>query len=379
MNRNLKTLALALFTWALGEGLFMYLVPLYLGELGASAEQIGTLIGLGLLARVVTMLPAGLAADRLGVHRVMVGGWLTGLAAAIVMAGASGIRLFAAGWIMYGLSGWVVPALTSYVIRERGTLKPERALTWVFSAFSAGLVISPLLGGLIGEHFGLRASFVVAVGLFGISNLVMLLRRAQPAGFKVPDYSDASLLRNRRFMVLMGVVFVAMFALWLGIPLAPIYLQERWGARVSEVGLLGSAASLGEVVLALFLGSRPPRRAFIVLQAAGLVYLLILLSTGQAGWLALGFFFRAGAVISRQFIDAISARVVAPSQLGLAFAISATVSSVAGVVSAASAGHLYAVRAHLPFQLGLLLIPLAIALTHRFAPRPGDPEAGAGQ
>jgi predicted MFS family arabinose efflux permease len=379
MNRNLKTLALALFTWALGEGLFMYLVPLYLGELGASAEQIGTLIGLGLLARVVTMLPAGFAADRLGVHRVMVGGWLTGLAAAMVMAAASGIRLFAAGWIMYGLSGWVVPALTSYVIRERGTLKPERALTWVFSAFSAGLVISPLLGGLIGEHFGLRASFVVAVGLFGISNLVMLLRRAQPAGFKVPDYSDASLLRNRRFMVLMGVVFVAMFALWLGIPLAPIYLQERWGARVSEVGLLGSAASLGEVVLALFLGSRPPRRAFIVLQAAGLVYLLILLSTGQTGWLALGFFFRAGALVSRQFIDAISARVVAPSQLGLAFAISATVSSVAGVVSAASAGHLYAVRAHLPFQFGLLLIPLAIALTHRFAPRPGDPEAGAGQ
>ncbi len=379
MNRNLKTLALALFTWALGEGLFMYLVPLYLGELGASAEQIGTLIGLGLLARVVTMLPAGFAADRLGVHRVLVGGWLTGLAAAMVMAAASGIRLFAAGWIMYGLSGWVVPALTSYVIRERGTLKPERALTWVFSAFSAGLVISPLLGGLIGEHFGLRASFVVAVGLFGISNLVMLLRRAEPVGFKVPDYSDASLLRNRRFMVLMGVVFVAMFALWLGIPLAPIYLQERWGASVSEVGLLGSAASLGEVVLALFLGSRPPRRAFIVLQAAGLVYLLILLSTGQAGWLALGFFFRAGALVSRQFIDAISARVVAPSQLGLAFAISATVSSVAGVVSAASAGHLYAVRAHLPFQLGLLLIPLAIALTHRFAPRPGDPEAGAGQ
>jgi MFS family permease len=379
MNRNLKTLALALFTWALGEGLFIYLVPLHLGELGASAEQIGTLIGLGSLARVVAMLPAGFAADRLGVHRVIAGGWLTGLAAAIVMAGASGIRLFAAGWIMYGLSGWVVPALTSYVISERGTLKPERALTWVFSTFSAGLVISPALGGLIGEHFGLRSSFVVAVGLFGISNLIVRLRRPSPVGFEVPDYSDASLLRNRRFMGLMGVVFVAMFALWLGIPLAPIYLQERWGARVSEVGLLGSAASLGEVVLALFLGSRPPRRAFIALQAAGLVYLFILLSTGQAGWLALGFFFRAGALVSRQFIDAISARVVAPSQLGLAFAISATVSSVAGVVSAASAGHLYAIRAHLPFQLGLLLIPLAIALTYCFAPRPGDPEAGPGQ
>ena len=146
MNRNLKTLALALFTWALGEGLFIYLVPLHLGELGASAEQIGTLIGLGSLARVVAMLPAGFAADRLGVHRVIAVGWLTGLAAAIVMAGASGIRLFAAGWIMYGLSGWVVPALTSYVVSERGTLKPERALTWVFSTFSAGLVISPALG-----------------------------------------------------------------------------------------------------------------------------------------------------------------------------------------------------------------------------------------
>lgn len=143
MNRNLKTLAFALFTWALGEGLFLYLVPLYLSELGASAAQIGTLIGLSSLAQAVAMLPAGFAADRLGAHRVMVGGWLTGLAAAIVMAGASGILLFAAGWIVYGLSAWVVPALTSYVISERGTLKPERALTWVFSAFSAGLVVSP--------------------------------------------------------------------------------------------------------------------------------------------------------------------------------------------------------------------------------------------
>ncbi len=378
MNRNLKTLAFALFTWALGEGLFLYLVPLYLGELGASAAQIGTLIGLSSLAQAVVMIPAGFATDRLGAHRVLVGGWLTGLAAAIVMASANGMSLFAAGWIVYGLSAWVVPALTSYVISQRGSLKPERALTWVFSAFSAGLVISPALGGLIGEQFGLRASFVVAAGLFGVSNVVVLLVRPQAAEVKASDYSDTSLLRNRRFVGLMGVVFVAMFALWLGIPLAPIYLQERWGARVAEVGLLGSAASLGEVALALFLGSRPPRKAFIALQAVGLVYLLILLSTGQVGWLALGFFFRAGALVSRQFIDAISARVVAHSQLGLAFAISATVSRAAGVASAASAGHLYAIRAHLPFQLGLLLIPLAIVLTQCFAPRPGGREAKAG-
>jgi predicted MFS family arabinose efflux permease len=168
----------------------------------------------------------------------------------------------------------------------------------------------------------------------------------------------------------MAVVCVPMFAIWLSMPLAPNFLQERWGLLVSEVGLLGSAASLGQVVLALILGTRPPRRSLMALQAGATVYLLALLSSGRLEWLALGFFLRGGAQISGQFIDAISTRVVPPSQQGLAYGINALVNRGTYVAAAAAAGWLYSSRPALPFQASLALIPIAIGLIYLFVPRP---------
>ena len=43
LNRDLKLLSLSLFLWALGEGLFIFILPIYMTELGASPVQIGQL------------------------------------------------------------------------------------------------------------------------------------------------------------------------------------------------------------------------------------------------------------------------------------------------------------------------------------------------
>jgi hypothetical protein len=99
------------------------------------------------------------------------------------------------------------------------------------------------------------------------------------------------------------------------------------------------------------------------------VYLSLLLVTGQIPWLALAFFLRVGPYTGRQFIDALGTRVVPPSQFGLAFAASATVQRVANILAAAAAGWLYKVRPALPFQVALALVPAALLLTWRFAPR----------
>lgn len=44
MNRDLKIVSAAILVWALGEGLYRPLTPLYVAELGAGPERIGLLL-----------------------------------------------------------------------------------------------------------------------------------------------------------------------------------------------------------------------------------------------------------------------------------------------------------------------------------------------
>ncbi len=369
MNRDLKIISIALFTWALGEGLFLTFVPLYLEELGARPQQIGTILASSSLARTVVMLPAGMAADRWGGRGVMIYGWVLGFITALMLAAATQLWVFAVAWVLYGATAWVIPPLTSYIANARGKLTPERALTAVFASFPAGLIISPAVGGQIAKHLGLRAPFVVAIAFFLISTIAICFVRAQERTAVSIQKNPGQLFHNYRFLALMVLLFLVTLSLWLGNPLAPNFLQDRWEIDVSQVGLLGSVGSLGGVTMALFLGRRSPRVALASLLAAGMIYLVVMLNVGQVGWLATAFFLRGSVPLARQFIDSISARIVSPSQQGLAFASSATVQQAGNAVAERAAGSLYALQPALPFQTGLVLIPIALCVTGLLVPR----------
>lgn len=363
MNRDLRLVAISLFTWALGEGLFLCLVTLRIEDLGATPVVIGNVMALNALIQALVMIPAGLATDRWGAWQVMIGSWFVALLTILMMALASSLWIFVAGWLSYGLTNWMVPALTTYITNHRGSLPPERALAQIFASYTAGMIISPVLGGWISERFGLRTPFAVAVVFLLISSIVILFsHRDLPQPLSMTRRYN-TLLRNRRFLLLMSLFFAVMIALWLGIPLAPNFLQNRWNVSLARIGLFGSAEAVGGVVLSLVLSRWSPQFALVALQMGGIAYLSTLLTTGQAPLLAIAFFLRVGPIYGRQFIDAISARIVPPSQHGLAFAASATVQRVAYVLAALTAGWLYNLRPALPFQVALILVVLALLAT----------------
>ncbi len=45
--------------WGIGEGLWMFIQPLYVKSLGATPEQTGLVIGMWGLARLLVILPGG--------------------------------------------------------------------------------------------------------------------------------------------------------------------------------------------------------------------------------------------------------------------------------------------------------------------------------
>lgn len=370
LNRDLRFTGLALLAWGLGEGMFLNIIPIYLEELGADPVRIGVIMAFYMFSQAMVLLPGGLAADRWGTKKVMVIGWTFGIGVAVVMALVSNLFLFSLALIGYGLTCWPIPALTTYIAHGRGQLTPQRSMARVYAFYSAGLIVSPSIGGLIAQYSGFRSIFILSIIFFILSTLFVGLLKRQPImQIESSSLRYKSLFRNRDYILLIIIMVVMDFSLYIGIPLAPIFLKERWGLNLSEIGLLGSAASFGEVVLSLFLGNFKPKKSLVALLITGMAYLVILLSTGSIIWLAAAYFLRVGVSLSRQFIDAMSTQLVSPSQYGFVFGINATFGRIASVLASGGAGWLYGMHPNLPFQTSLVFIPAALILLLVFLPK----------
>ena len=129
MNCNLLFIALALFTWGFGEGLFYNFQPIYLKSLGSNEQQIGLILGAFGVAMAVTHIPAGRLADKFGRRPLILSAWLMGLISTIAMASARTLPLFVMGMLAYGLTAFVASPLSSYVTAARQVVGGHGAIT----------------------------------------------------------------------------------------------------------------------------------------------------------------------------------------------------------------------------------------------------------
>ena len=371
-SRDNRLLASSMLLWGMGEGLFIYIQPLYLKQLGAQPADIGGVLALNQFLLGVTFIPAGWLADRFGHRRIIIAGWAVGLVATCILAFARDLRTFVAGLMLYAVSGFVIPVISSYATAARGRAPVEQSLAMVYAAFALGSVPSPTIGGLIGEHWGLPTVYLVALAFMIASTLTVLFLRNQNVATRVQERAvhRRELWQEREFVVLGLLTFVVLVAMWLPLPLAPNFLQDVRGFDVSRIGILGTVASLGGIVLQLRLGrSVRPRRTLVMAQILMFVAVLLLWQSALLPLIGVAYFLRASASLARLSVNSITVRVVSHDQLGLAYGVMETIASLAFVAASYSAGALYTVRPDMPFVVALVALPLMIALSAWLAPR----------
>ncbi len=276
MSVDLILLFASLFTWGIGEGMFIYFQPIYLQQLGASTMTIATVLSAFGLAMMLAHIPAGYLADRIGRKPVIVAAWTSGLLATWVMALARTLPVFVIGVLLYGLTAFVSAPLNSYVTAARGKLSPVRAMTLMSASFNLGAVLGPISGGWLGERFGLRIVYLVAASIFIVSTGIVLFIRSQPRDEHDPAAPPAKLWTNTRFVTLVGIVFLAMFVMYLPQPLTPKFLQNERGLSLESIGLLGSVGSFGNAALNLILGQFAARAGFLLAQVSVAGFSLLL-------------------------------------------------------------------------------------------------------
>jgi MFS family permease len=355
MRRNLILIGIAMFTWGIGDGLFIFFQPIYLEELGADPILIGTILGGFGLAMTVSHIPAGYLADRIGRKPLIVAAWFTGTVSAWIMALANSLPVFVVG----------------YLTAARGNLSVGRVITLMSASFNLGAVIGPIVGGRIGDQYGLRQTYIVAGVIFFISFIVMNFIRPQPVERLPAGDGGKRWFFSPRYVMYMVVLFLSIFAMYLPQALTPNYLSNESGFDLTQIGILFSVSSVGVVVLNLALGAMPALTGFLLGQAAVAVFTLILWWGSGLGWFLIGFFMLGGYRTARNLGMAQVRELVPSAKMGLAYGLGETVSATAVILAPIAAGFLYTKNPILMYAIGFGLLVVSIYISSRFSPKLG--------
>jgi MFS family permease len=192
-------------------------------EFNAPAATVTLFVITGyLVATIVSQMPAGSIADRVGYARALTWGrWTFGVGAAVGMLAPS-LPMVVVGRLLMAAGGaLIIPTAMALV---RIAVPPERrsrAFGIMGSVMGGAAALGPALGSWMTEHFGWRSLFVINVPLLLLSWILQprvvddhAAARRRPSGY-------LSLLRNRAFMTGAGVIStqnLAMYSLLIQVP-----------------------------------------------------------------------------------------------------------------------------------------------------------------
>ena len=368
MNRSLIWLGLALFTWGIGEGMFMIFQPIYLQQLGASPLAIGGILGAAGLMMMLVPIPAGHISDLWGRKQMLIAAWIFGVLSTITMALAKNLFVFVIGVLMYGLTLFVVSPLDSYLTAARGKWTVARVFTFSGIVYNAGVMIGPALGGWIGDHYGLRMIYAVSAGIFIFSTIFILQIDAQPRDQHDPADPPAGLLTNKRYLGFLIVFFIVALVVYLPQPFTPSFLENQRGLSLIQIGTLGSIVGIGTVVFNFLLGMLEARTGFLIGQVGVAAYALLLWKGTGFSWFAVAYFMLGGFRALRGLGVAQVRPLVHESQMGLAYGIAETVGAATSFVIPPIAGYLYSLNPFMIYPVSLIAIAIGFVVSFIFTP-----------
>ncbi|MBN1284672.1 MAG: MFS transporter [Anaerolineae bacterium] len=388
LGRNARWLSLSYLLWGVGEGLWIYIQTLYIKELGATPEQIGFVLGLSWLIKLLIYLPVGWLGDRFGPRQVMIPAWVVGTVGVIGIALAPDWRWLVPAFVCYGMSGAAVPLSSAYLSRvvtleakERPQQTFSRVVTTLNAGFWVGLIFSPALGGWLAQAIGLRSVFAISAFWFVLSTFAATRTRSLPPVERHADVSGyGELFRRRWLMPVLGTVGLAFAAAALASPTgtAPAqFLEDEHGLASGVIGVLGSLNAVSIALMSIWLGrSEKPLHAFAAAMAfiwAGCGLLLIGQEVAVSGsaYVLLG-----GGGVARSLLESVIVPRVREGQRGVLLGLLGSVHALGTAAGTGMAGPLYTNPGpQAPFVVALVVLPVTVGLCWAALRSSGQPSA----
>ncbi|HLQ63345.1 MAG TPA: MFS transporter [bacterium] len=165
------------FVQMFGVGLLAPILAIYAKQVvGLSEQVIGILFLLGVLSVAIASVPAGQLADRWGKRKAVVWGMAIGSAGMWMLPISPRLDVLAVGAVLLGI-GYALssPAWHALVSELAPPGRIGFAMGAAQTAEGLGLVLGPLLGGVLWDASGHVAPFVASASLLSVSTVALII------------------------------------------------------------------------------------------------------------------------------------------------------------------------------------------------------------
>jgi len=249
---------LAGFTYHIGLGATLILVPLYALHLGFDLAELGVIIASQAVFGLLLRLFAGAISDRFGERWVLLFSFGATVAGAAIIGVSDTFWTLILGQTFLGISRATYWTATQSYCSRINPAKAGTLLGRMSSARTSGDMVGAASAGLIAETMGYGSAWAVivglgAVGLVGSLVLPILPRKDALRGFKQALAPIPSMARSPS-MAMAGITsFVASTAMTIAVILLVPYLREL-GNGETTVGLVRTAGLVGSVGIGVVFG-----------------------------------------------------------------------------------------------------------------------------
>ncbi len=378
----------------IGFGIVIPILPFLSPQLGGGNDDIAFILVSYSVAAAFFAPVWGRLSDRVGRRRILGICLLGGAASHFLLAASDSLWMVYLARAVAGVMAGSVPVATALIADASSPDQRSRAMGLIGRAFGVGLILGPVIGGLLARNDNDFALPCIVAGVLSFIAALMtfaLLPASQP---QRPDEGNAAASISLFQIVQRSgfFLFIAQFCLHTCAVSAAIYLFPLWvadghGWQAREVGLFfGLVGVVMVVTQGNLLGLMTDRFGNVgVLRGAALVFSLSLLLSGWAsGILAMilvSLCAFSSATLCLPILNTIASHLVAPSWRGQFFGMTASSSAVGRVLGPLLAAALLAYGDFGMAWTGMgLLVSLIViwSLTDgvrlEFAVTPGVPE-----
>jgi DHA1 family multidrug resistance protein-like MFS transporter len=371
LNRDLTLLFACNLMGAFGDGLYSYLLPIYLSDsLGANSVQVGILYAIVSLLAASSLLVAGMLADKYDRKKIMIAGWIAWIPAPLIFAVATNWMQAIPGMILWGI--WLGgPTTTAYIVATADKNKLTLTFTMISAAWSIGYIFSPAIGGYLTAVSGMHYVFYLAAVFYCLAcGALFFIRSQHGTGYAQRSLEEKAsffkLLRGRKLLTLTVFFASTMFILMMYRPFVVKFLERVYGYGEFEIGVLGSVLFFGSAVLGILLGRLGDRRrksyAFAVSMFLGSISLLLAVRFGNFPVLLVAFFLAGGSYIIWSLMGAIIGPL-APERIRARWvSVPQTVSMFSSFIAPYIGGLLYDASPYYPLFIAIVAMAIIALL-----------------